>query len=277
MKKKDKKRKGIFMIYIILILALLFLYAKYIEPFSLTIHEYKIEDKLLPNNFNGLKIVHFSDVHYGRTVDMKYLNKIINLINKQKPDIVIFTGDFIDKDIKLKDNEIKDIKNALSKIESTIGNYAVIGNHDVYNLDDYKKILDGNFNLLENKEELIYYENDTPISLVGLSDLTEKLIDYSVLDKENNYYRIVLSHEGDSLLDIKDKNINIMFSGHSHGGQVRIPFIGPIILPDGSKTYYDKYYKVDETKLYVSNGIGTSRINLRFLSRPSINLYRFYN
>ena len=67
-----------------------------------------------------------------------------------------------------------------------------------------------------------------------------------------------------------------MLSGHSHGGQVRIPLIGKIYTPVGAKTYYDDYYKLDNKEIFVSNGIGTSTLNIRFNSVPSINLYRLY-
>lgn len=275
-KEKIKKRSGI-VIYIILFISLILLYSRYIEPYNLTLHEYKIKNNLLPKNFDGLKIVHFSDVHYGRTVDKKYLDKIVDKINNQNPDIVIFTGDFLDKDVKINDKELENIKKSLSKIKSKIGNYAVNGNHDTTDINTFNKIMDSNFTILNNEEELIYFEDDTPISLVGLTDLSETKIDYSVFDKENKYFRIVLAHEPDTLENIKNNDINVMLAGHSHGGQVRFPFIGPIIIPTGAKKYYNFYYKEDETELFVSNGIGTSTINFRFLSRPSINLYRFYN
>ena len=269
----NKKR---IILYILFFIILIFLYSKYIEPYNLIIKEYKIENNILPNNFNGLKIIHFSDVHYGTSVDYEYLEKIVSLINKQKPDIVFFTGDFIDKDIKLTNKEIKNINNLLLKIESTIGNYAVTGNHDMKHIDDYKKILDGSFILLENQEKLLYYNDTTPISLVGISDTLESTPNYNIFDNNTNHFRIVLVHEPDAYDNIKDNKINIMLSGHSHNGQIRIPFIGAIYTPNGSKKYYDNYYKLNNTELFVSNGIGTSRINIRFMSQPSINLYRLY-
>ena len=75
---------------------------------------------------------------------------------------------------------------------------------------------------------------------------------------------------------IKDYNFNIMLSGHSHNGQVRLPLIGKIYTPHGSKKYYDEYYKINNKELFISNGIGTSTIDIRFMSTPSINLYRLY-
>ena len=275
-KKNIKKKKHNILIYFILVIALLFLYSKYIEPYNLTIKEYKIENKYLPNSFDGIKIVHFSDVHLGSTVDIKYLDKIVNLINKQNPDIVVFTGDMLDKRRTLNDSEIESVKKSLSKIKSNLGNYAVSGNHDIKQLDTYKKIMDTNFTILDNKEKLIYYKENTPISIVGLSDPSETKINYDVLEKENDYYRFVLCHEPDEYKKISNYSFNVMFSGHSHGGQVKLPFIGKIYTPIGAKTYYDDYYKLDNKEIFISNGIGTTRIDIRFNSAPSINLYRLY-
>ncbi len=275
-KKNIKKKKHNILIYFILVITLLFLYSKYIEPYNLTIKEYKIENKYLPKSFDGIKIVHFSDIHLGSTVDIKYLDKIVNLINKQNPDIVVFTGDMLDKRRTLNDSEIESVKKSLSKIKSNLGNYAVSGNHDIKQLDTYKKIMDTNFTILDNEEKLIYYKENTPISIVGLSDPSETKINYDVLEKENDYYRFVLCHEPDEYKKISNYSFNVMFSGHSHGGQVRLPFIGKIYTPIGAKTYYDDYYKLDNKEIFISNGIGTTRIDIRFNSAPSINLYRLY-
>ena len=69
-------------------------------------------------------------------------------------------------------------------------------------------------------------------------------------------------------------NVNLVLAGHSHNGQVNIPFIKNFFLPYGSKKYYDNYYMVDDTSMYISSGIGESRVNLRLFNRPSINFYR---
>jgi len=190
--------------------------------------------------------------------------------------MVIFTGDFLDKRYDLKDKEIDKIKKELKKINSTLGNYVVSGNHDIVYLEDFKKIFSESFTLLENEEKLIYYKESTPISLVGLSDKSETKVNYDIFATENNYFRFVLAHEPDEYENIKDYNFNILLSGHSHNGQVRIPLIGTIYTPKGSKKYYDEYYNINSREIFVSNGIGTSGINLRFNSTPSINLYRLY-
>ena len=279
MKKNNKNKtnkKNTILVYFILIIGLLLIYSRYIEPYHLIVKEYKIENNTMPDSFDGLKIVHFSDVHYGTVVDKNYLTKIVNLINKQNPDIVFFTGDLIDKSKKLNDKETEEVRNILNNINSKLGNFAVTGNHDIKTLETYKKIMDNNFTIFDNEEKLLYYKLTTPISIIGLSDKSETKVNYEVLNKDDNLYRIVLAHEPDEYNQIKDYKFNVLLSGHSHNGQVRIPLIGPIYTPVGAKTYYDNYYNIDNKIIFVSNGIGTTRLNLRFNSTPSINLYRLY-
>ena len=91
-----------------------------------------------------------------------------------------------------------------------------------------------------------------------------------------NNYKIALIHEPDAIDNILDKNYNLVLSGHSHGGQVRIPFVGPISTVNGAKKYYEEYYRVNDTNLYVSYGLGNTKYNLRYFNRPSFNLYRLY-
>ena len=273
---RNKKKKRNIWVYLILILGLLFIYSYYVEPYKLIVKEYKIESESLPSSFEGLKIVHFSDVHYGGNIDDEYLDKIIDLINEQKPDIVVFTGDFFDKRVKLDDKKVEYVKSELNKIESSLNNYAVNGNHDIKFLETFNNIFSDNFIVLNNEEKLLYYKDNTPISIIGLTDMSETKVDYSPFENESNYYRIVLAHEPDEYDKIKDYKFNILLSGHSHNGQIRIPLLGAVYTPTGAKKYYDNYYNLEGHEIYISNGIGTSLIDLRLNNTPSINLYRLY-
>lgn len=271
--KKEKKKKRNYLVYILLIISLIVIYSIYIEPKYLTIKEYKIENKDIPDSFDGIKIIHFSDVHYKSSVDLNYIKKIIKKINSIKPDLVFFTGDFLDERYQYNETDIKNIENEFNKINSTLGNFAVTGDHDIKHKETFNKMFEKSFTILENEEKLLYYKETTPISLIGLS-VTD--VNYEVLSTEQNYYRFILTHEPDEYEKIKDYNFNIQLSGHSHNGQIRIPFIGAIYTPKGAKKYYDEYYKLNNKEIFISNGIGTSGINVRFNSRPSINLYRVY-
>ena len=125
-----------FLTIIIIIITLICLYARYIGTSGLLTHEYKIETGDIGNSFDGLKVVHFSDLHYLRLTNKDTLKTVVDEINLINPDIVFFTGDLVDKDFELNDNDEEELTNLLSDINSKYGKYVVIGNHDYYKDDE---------------------------------------------------------------------------------------------------------------------------------------------
>ena len=259
------------------------LYARFVGTMGLTTKEYVIKDKDVPDNFDGLKIVHFSDLHYNRAISLNKVKSIVNEINDINPDIVVFTGDLIDRDAIISDNDYDELANILGNIKSKYGKYAVIGNHD------YEKDKDGvikvfhkaDFKYLENSYEIIYNKENEKIFIGGLGNVTHNQEDISKMmeyfnDEGNKIdYKIILVHEPDIADNIvKDYKVNLILAGHSHNGQVRLPIIGAIYKPPYAKNYYDNYYNLDGTNLYISSGIGVSTINYRLFNHPSINFYR---
>ncbi len=274
----NKKIK--FLIKLLIILLIIFLvfilYSYFIGTSGLKVKEYKIENKNIPYEFNGLKIIHISDIHYGKHFNEKKLKKVVTIINEINPDIVVFTGDLADKNISKEDEQ--NLIKLLSKINYNIGKYAVTGNHDYDNFENIMK--ESNFKVLNNTYEIIYGK-DSKIMLSGVStnwhddNINKKLEstnDY--LTETNVNYKILLIHEPDFINNINNQNFDLILSGHSHNGQVRLPFIGAIWTPRGSKRYYKNYYKVNNSDLYISSGLGTSGLNLRLFNKPSINFYR---
>lgn len=286
---EEKKKHPIikFIIIFILIIAAILLYSRFIATKGLATKEYKITSSSIQDNFHGFKIVHISDVHYGRTTDKKDLNNMVKEVNLLKPDIVVLTGDLIDKDTKLDDILKGEISEALNSINANVGKYAISGNHDS-NFSEWESIInDSGFKNLNDTYELIYNDGYTPILLAGLSsnlnnqvDITErynKILEYSNNENIKELYKILLIHEPDYINNIDYSNFNLILAGHSHNGQVRLPFIGGIILPNGAKKYYKEHYKINNTDLYISSGIGTSGISFRLFNKPSINFYRLTN
>ena len=275
--KKEKRNKVLkkILVWLILIISLLLIYSLFIETNMLKVNEYKITTDKITQSFHGLKIVQFSDLHYGTSINKNNIDNIINKINYLKPDIVVFTGDLIDSKTNLTKNDKEQLTNKLKTITATLGKYAVIGNHDINNKNYDNILFDADFKILKNDLDLIYYKDNTPILIYGVDDylLGEPKLDK--LDKKyDNLFKILLVHEPDYIKKI-DNNFDIILTGHSHGGQINIPFINkPLYLPNGSKTYYKNYYKINDTELFVSNGIGTSIVPMRFNSIPSINLFR---
>lgn len=270
-----KKILKIFIIFITLII-LLFLYSRFIGTIGLITKEYTIKDNNISDDFDGIKIVHFSDIHYKRIITKDRIDKIIDEINLINPDIVIFTGDLIDQDSDITENDISYLKEVLSKINAKYGKYSVIGNHD-YSIDIevlrsiYKE---SNFNLLENSYDIIYGKNNNKLYIGGIS--TGAFSD-TVLNKMNyneESYKIIILHEPDYTDEIISLNPNLILGGHSHNGQVNIPYLKKYFVPTGSKKYYNEHYLVNNTNLYISSGIGVSRYNFRLFNHPSINFYR---
>ena len=119
------------LLIIVLIVILILLYARYIGTTGLITKEYKIETSEIPEAFDGLKVVHFSDLHYLRVTNSNTLKEIVDEINLINPDIVFFTGDLIDKDFTLNENDKNTLIELLKSINSKYGKYAIIGNHDI--------------------------------------------------------------------------------------------------------------------------------------------------
>lgn len=268
---KIKPRRMVKILFlVIIILFLLFLYARYINTSGLVVKETAIIDEAMNEAYNGLKIVQFSDIHYGRTTFQDDMEKLVQSINELNPDILIFTGDLFDSD-NIGDEDIKLMSDYLNELQARLFKFAVIGDYDQQYIDTYHLIMnDSGFTILDNTSKLVYDNALEPINFVGLTSTSDIQSLY-----DNDYFTITIMHQPDMVQDLP--NSNIVFAGHSLGGQIKIPFIGGIIKKDGARTYLNDYYKVDGMQLYISNGIGTENFSFRLFNKPSITLYRLYN
>ena len=271
-----------FLLFAIVVIILVIAYSRYVGTSGLVTKEYKIETNKIDDSFDGLKIVHFSDLHYKRIINRERLESVVEEINLINPDIVFFTGDLIDKDFDITDQDKIDLAECLKMINSKYGKYAVNGNHDYVRDENLlNEIYDGSdFILLNNNYDIIYGDGDDKLFIGGLDNYSygksdiDKVMNYFV-NNEDISYKIILVHEPDYADNFINRyNIDLILSGHSHNGQVNIPYIKKLFLPYGSKKYYENYYEINNTLIYVSSGIGESRINFRLFNRPSINFYR---
>lgn len=261
----------------ILFVIILISWSRYISTSGIVVKEYGVKTSI-PASYHGLKIVHFSDVHFGRTINKNRLENIVQEINLLRPDLVFFTGDLIDKDVAATENTKEYLSTVLKKISTTYGKYAVTGNHDYYY--DYKTIMEkSDFIVLNNENDVIYNQNQDPIFIGGLESESGGNMNVNAMAaplKEGTYqgYKIVIMHTPDSFDKIKKYELDLVLAGHSHNGQVRFPFIGKVITPPYAKIYYENYYQINKTSFYISSGLGTSTLNFRLFNKPSINFYR---
>lgn len=275
------KRAVKILVSILLIIIGIILYARFVGTMGFDTKEYTILNKNLPTGFDGLKIVHFSDIHYNRAITSEKIDKIVSEINLINADIVVFTGDLIDKDANLTVDDYNYLTKSFNKINAKYGKYAILGNHDYNNKEKVIQVYnDSNFKYLENSYDIVYNNDGEKIFIGGIGNITYNLDN---LDKTMEYfnsnndidYKIMLLHEPDFSDNVVDNyNVNLILAGHSHNGQVRLPVIGALHTPSYAKKYYDNYYDINGTDLYISSGIGVSMINYRLFNRPSINFYR---
>ena len=259
---------------------LFFLYTTYVSTAKVMVREYRIINQKIPTSFNGLKIVQLSDLHYGSTMLDEELKKVINLVNERKPDLVVFTGDLIDKNYKLTPKEQEKIISNFKNIKATTGKYAILGDEDTEKIATIFN--QSNFVILRDEYDLIYNSKDNPILLIGVNS-TSKNPD---IDKAFNYYKepthlsniytISLIHEPDLAEDINYQS-DLILAGHSHNGNIRIPFAKKALFKvAGAKKYDQDYYHINNSELYVSSGLGT-KSGIRLFCRPSMNFFRLSN
>ena len=267
-------------IIIILLSITFYLYTTYISSKIIDVKEERIINEKLPTNFNGLKIIQISDIHYGSTIFIKDIKKLVELVNERTPDLVVFTGDLINKDYKLNSKEQEKLITELKKIKTTIGKYAIMGEEDS---SEFNTIMNqSNFTILNNSYDLIYKDNNTPILLIGLNnskkneDIDSAYEYFNQPTHNSNIYTITLLHKPDTVNEILEKypTTDLFLAGHSHNGQINIPYIGGLIKKEGSQQYINEFYQINNSRLYISSGIGTNGNGFRLFCRPSINFFR---
>lgn len=247
---------------IIFSITLLIVYARFKATSGVKVNEYKITNNKIPEVFHGIKLVQISDIHFGNTINIKELKNIVQEINKTKPDILVLTGDLLDKEIT--EEEKTEIIDTLKEIKVTIDKYAIMGDKD-YDENLWNEIIEqSNFINLNNKEKFIYYKNNSKIRITNTDTNNE------------DTYSIYVLHEPDKIDNLENK-FDLILAGHSLNGQINIPLIKQLLLPKDAKKYYKNHYKINDTDLYISSGLGTTKFKYRLFNKPSINLYRLTN
>lgn len=240
----------------------------------------RVTIKDLPDAFDDYRIVQVSDLHnnvYGRGQSI-----LIGKIRQAKPDIIVITGDLIDRNTKNVDNAMMFVKGAVEIAPV----FYVSGNHESGVKEEYRDLLrrmnEAGVTVLENENAVLVSE-DEKINLAGIADPSfdwsasdAEVIDREISEALSKAVRsrpvILLSHRPE-LIDIYSKNgIDLVLSGHAHGGQVRIPFFGPVYSP--SQGFRPKYtsglYSEGNTQMFVSRGMGNGIAPLRFNDGPEL-------
>lgn len=248
---------------------------------------YNITDESF-NNDSNYKIAHISDFHNTNSKRLK--NKIVNKLKQENPNAILITGDLIDS----RRTNVATSKEFIQKITGIAPIYYVLGNHESRkeNVQEIVecfekigvKVLRNDKVKLKDKLELIGLDDPNfyvPLEEQGdISELVNKVEDkLKILVEENNNYKILITHRPELLEAYSRNKIDLVFTGHAHGGQIRIPFIGGIIAP--GQGFFPKYtkgiYIKEKTKMILSRGIGNSGFPFRFNNRPEVIFVNIQN
>ncbi len=268
--KKIVKRIVLAIIIIFLLVFFACLYITKIGTASLIVNEEAIVSSKIPESFSGIKVIQFGDLHYNNN---KLLQDTVNAITKRNPDLILFTGDLLNKE-DLTPNNRKKLVKELKKLDATLGKYAVLGETD--NDEALSILIDCGFTILDDSNELIYNESNEPIMLVGLNTNND-IIDYNkaFTNYNANTYTITIFHKPDYIDEFIDSYpTDLALAGHSHLGEIRIPYLINFANKDYASKYINSYYEINNTKFYITSGLGTDTYDVRINSRPSINFFR---
>ena len=238
-----------------------------IEPNMLQVTHYEIEDKALA----GVKVVFFSDLHIAKN-EYKKINTLVDTINKQKPDIVISGGDYApSKNYKdMMDADL--IGEKLSLINAPV--VSVLGEYDWYTdgQDIAAKLQKNRIKVLENSSVKIPVRRNY-INIVGYADNTTRTIKAGKAARHTTKPRILVTHDPDVYYNVIEE-YNLILAGHTHGGQILIPFTPPIFSP--SKYEFNKgLMKPGQNPMIVTKGVGTTGVKARLNCKPEIVVVNF--
>lgn len=263
------------------------LYSGEFARHAISVEEHTVHLDRLPDVFRGMRIVQISDIHYLEFTEGFFVREVVEHLNRLKPDMVVITGDFVTygpirfpptpvhKAFALR--HMPELAAILSHIEAPL-RYTSLGNHDqmVNGREIYHILVEHGLPCLYNRA--VPLERDgRRLWLVGLGSACaraadpEQAIPANVL--RDNEAMIVLAHEPDILPEIAKYKADLMLSGHTHGGQIRVPFLRPAYLPEYGRRYIRGWFEYGSTRLYVNRGIGSIGLPMRFNCPPEITVF----
>lgn len=278
-RKKRIKRMLLSLFILFTLFVFVFSYITFIGTKSLIVYEEKITTSRLPSVFHGLKVIVFSDLHYPSTFLDKDLEALEDTINIRKPDLIFFTGDLLSNEKKVSKKEQQKVQQFLNQLDAKLGKYAVLGETD--NETSQNILTTAHFQVLNDQYDLIYQKEMNPILIIGLDSrqktphFEQALSYFNMENATQDIFSIALFHHPNVLTSLaKMKQVDFAFAGHTHQGQVTLPFIN-METPRDMNQAKKMHYTVQDTELYISSGLGTTGSPYRFFARPSIFFFRF--
>lgn len=271
-----KKRWFLLFITIGLLLADSFYFA--LHRFDVAVEHIRFNK--VNDDLHGLRIVFISDLHFGFSMNQASLQTVVDWINRLDADVILFGGDLFD----LPSSNIPDettraiVSSAFQSMNANIAKLAVLGNHDhasPFTAALVTEVLqNGGFEVLVNRmHRIVVHQSSLAIVGIDSSLLGKPNIERALAFINADDLVVVLTHTPDLITHLPSNTVDWQLSGHSHGGQIALPWIGPLFTPPHARRYTHGTHFVNGTRLDITNGLGTSFIPVRFLTQPTIHLF----
>jgi len=254
-------------------------YSRFLEPETVSLERVSIPIPRLPTALEGFRIAVLSDFHLQPFTTLPHIQKAIGVASALKPDLAVLLGDFVDETV----DAIDDLAPALATLNARHGVFSVLGNHDHWKgAAVVQNSLERNgIPVLHNSGHLLthsgagLYLGGVESVWAGRPDLARAMQSYKGrqggLREGGEVPVVMLVHEPDFADEVaKDTRVSLQLSGHSHGGQVRLPLVGALELPSWGRRYDYGLYKVGSMSLYTNRGIGVADIPVRFNCPPEV-------
>jgi predicted MPP superfamily phosphohydrolase len=243
-----------------------------VEPYWIEEKTITWEAHDIPAQFDGVKIVFVSDIHYGLFFSKARVRALVRRINRMRPDIILLGGDYVDK----KPKYIHPCFAELRKLKAVFGVYGVLGNQDYRADPELSRRAMAESNILDLDNRAFYLmKQGARIKIGGVADFTMTTQDLNptIADVSKDDFVILVTHNPDYAEEIATDKVDLVFSGHTHGGQITLFGLWSPLVPSkyGGK-YRTGIIKAPFTRVIVSNGIGTVPPPIRFGARPQINI-----
>jgi len=252
---------------------LLGVYTVLLEPLWVEVTTTSIPVDNLPRVFDGYRIVHLSDWHVDGVSSGAYLQRVVSLTNQQDADLVVISGDFLSRSSEPYRAEMIQ---RLSELRARDGVVVVLGNHDHWvDVEFIRSVLAESAVRELRNDVLVIDRQGASLAVAGLDDYYDGESNMSsVMEKlPVNVPAILLIHEPDYAdWSALTGRFFLQLSGHTHGGQVNVPYWGALVLPEHGKKYWAGLYRVNDMWVYTTRGIGMSPPQVRFNCRPEISV-----
>ena len=218
-----------------------------------------------------LRIIAIGDIHFDQLYELGYIAHVVERVNALRPDMILYTGDFITANAI----RVEMLADLLAKAVAPLGCVSIPGNHEHWTgIEHILGAMSERAGIRVLINESIPLPGNENFYLSGVDSFWAGKPDLSIISRTSETSRhIVLVHEPDSFAQLVDPRIKLQISGHTHGGQVRLPLYGALVLPHMGKHFETGLFEQDGRKLYVNRGIGTLLPHVRLNCRPEITVF----